>query len=79
MLGERWLLLLADGTSLRGHRVWKTQPVGGLIALGISPVSWMRAFCRPLMSGIAESSARIGMMRAFEDPIAAPICISLPR
>lgn len=42
---------------LRGQRVWNTQPDGGWIGLGISPLSTIR--CASGWPGIAESSASV--------------------
>src|SRR3989442_1126383 len=44
---------------LRGQRVWKTQPVGGLTALGTSPSSRMRCSSRTSRLGAAERSASV--------------------
>jgi hypothetical protein len=45
--------------SRRGHRVWNTQPDGGLAGLGISPVNLMRYRTIPSSLGTAESKASV--------------------
>ena len=45
--------------SLRGHRVWNTQPLGGSAADGISPCSLIRAGRWPSSDGTAENSASV--------------------
>ena len=45
--------------SLRGQRVWKTQPLGGSAALGMSPPSRIRSRPPPSIVGTAESSASV--------------------
>ena len=43
----------------RWQRVWKTQPLGGLAGLGISPSRRMRAAGSPSTLGTADSSASV--------------------
>ena len=43
----------------RGQRVWKTQPEGGFVALGISPSRRMRVRSSPSRFGTAERSASV--------------------
>lgn len=50
--------MMAQSPMARGHRVRKTQPEGGLIGLGISPLSTTRDRLRPgLGIGIADNRA----------------------
>ena len=59
--------------SLRGQRVWKTQPVGGFAALGISPSSLIRSRPPPSIVGTAESSASVyGWCGAVEHDLGRP-------
>ena len=43
----------------RGHRGWKTQPVGGLAGDGISPSRRMRDVGSPSTLGMADNSASV--------------------
>ena len=52
----------------RGQRVWKTQPEGGLAALGISPSRRMRVRSSPSsVRHRGEERLRVGVVRAAED------------
>jgi hypothetical protein len=57
MSGGSWVLQISPRQ--RGQRVWKTQPEGGLIALGISPERRTRSLVWPSIAGTAESSASV--------------------
>ena len=48
------------GVSATGQRVRKTQPLGGLAGLGMSPLRiWRSALASGSGEGIAERSARV--------------------
>ena len=65
--------------SLRGQRVWKTQPEGGFAADGMSPESLMRV-CAGSVEGTAESSASVyGWCGASNTSCAVPSSIRRPR
>ena len=58
---------------LRGQRVWKTQPLGGSAALGISPSSRIRS--RPVVlerRHRRQQRLGVGMVGAAEDALGRP-------
>ena len=71
---QRRLLGLADRSpSLRGQRVWKTQPWAAWIALGISPSRRMRSRRWPSMARHGgEQRLGIGMVGPVEDALRGP-------
>ena len=79
-LGQRRLCSSQIAPSLRGQRVWKTQPDGGSAALGMSPSRRIRSRCRRRSSAPPRAAPRCtGGAARRRRRSAGPSSISRPR